>query len=71
MKDLTVGDEGKLVVQFTIPMIIGNVLQQSYQIVNSIIVGRFIGESALAAVGASFPIIFLLFLLYIRIQKLD
>ena len=60
MKDLTVGDEGKLVVQFTIPMIIGNVLQQSYQIVNSIIVGRFIGESALAAVGASFPIIFLL-----------
>ncbi len=69
MKDLTVGDEGKLVVQFTIPMIIGNVLQQSYQIVNSIIVGRFIGESALAAVGASFPIIFLLISLVVGIAN--
>ena len=69
MKDLTVGDEGKLVVQFTIPMIIDNVLQQSYQIVNSIIVGRFIGDSALAAVGASFPIIFLLISLVVGIAN--
>lgn len=41
-------------------MLIGNVFQQMYNIVDSIVVGRFIGKAALAAVGASFPLIFLL-----------
>ncbi|HAH31387.1 MAG TPA: MATE family efflux transporter [Elusimicrobia bacterium] len=65
MKDLTVGGEGRLIWNFTVPMLIGNVFQQSYNIVDSVIVGRVIGKSALAAVGASFPIIFLLVALII------
>ncbi|OGR42874.1 MAG: MATE family efflux transporter [Elusimicrobia bacterium GWA2_61_42] len=60
MKDLTTGSEGRLLWNFTVPMLIGNVFQQSYNVVDSIIVGRAIDKSALAAVGASFPIIFLL-----------
>jgi len=60
MKDLTNGNEAKLIFYFAVPMLIGNVFQQLYTTVDSVIVGRFIGKEALAAVGASFPIIFLL-----------
>ncbi|HAM35422.1 MAG TPA: MATE family efflux transporter [Elusimicrobia bacterium] len=67
MKDLTTGPEGKLILHFAVPMLIGNVFQQSYSIVDSVIVGRAIGKSALAAVGASFPILFLLIALSIGV----
>lgn len=60
MRDLTTGKEGKLILAFTIPMLIGNVFQQLYNIVDSIIIGRYLGNEALAAVGASFPLIFAL-----------
>lgn len=60
MKDLTVGKESKLIFQFAAPMLLGNVFQQLYNIVDSIIIGNFIGKQALAAVGASFPIFFAL-----------
>jgi len=60
MKDLTVGSPGSVILRFAAPMLIGNVFQQLYNVADSIIVGRFIGKEALAAVGASFPIIFLL-----------
>lgn len=60
MKDLTVGKESKLIFQFAAPMLLGNVFQQMYNIVDSIIIGNYIGKEALAAVGASFPIIFAL-----------
>ncbi len=60
MKDLTVGNSGRLIFTFAIPMLIGNVFQQFYNIADSIIVGKFIGKEALAAVGASFPLIFML-----------
>jgi putative MATE family efflux protein len=60
MKDLTTGNEGRLILSFTWPMLLGNVLQQLYGIVDSIVVGNYIGKEALAAVGASFPIIFAL-----------
>jgi len=65
MKDLTVGKESKLILQFATPMLLGNVFQQMYNIVDSIIIGNFIGKEALAAVGASFPIIFVLISLVI------
>lgn len=65
MKDLTVGKEGKLIWRFALPMLIGNVFQQLYQVVDSIIVGNIIGKSALAAVGSTFPIIFALIALII------
>jgi putative MATE family efflux protein len=60
MKDLSVGNEGKLIFQFATPMLLGNMFQQLYNVVDSIIVGNYIGKEALAAVGASFPIIFTL-----------
>jgi len=60
MKDLSYGNEGRLILRFAIPMLLGNVFQQLYNVVDSIIVGRYIGKTALAAVGTSSPIIFLL-----------
>ena len=69
MKDLTTGSEGKLIFNFAIPMLLGNVFQQLYQIIDSIIVGHFLGKEALAAVGASFPIIFALISMVIGIAS--
>jgi putative MATE family efflux protein len=60
MKDLSHGNEGKLILRFAIPMLLGNVFQQLYNVVDSVIVGKYIGKVALAAVGTSGPIIFLL-----------
>jgi len=69
MRDLTVGKEGKLIFNFTMPMLLGNLFQQLYNIVDSVIVGNFIGKEALAAVGASFPIIFTLISLIIGVAS--
>jgi putative MATE family efflux protein len=60
VRDLTQGSEAKVIVNFAVPMLIGNVFQQLYTMVDSVIVGRGVGKEALAAVGASFPIIFLM-----------
>ena len=60
MKDLTTGKEGKLIFQFALPMLLGNVFQQLYNVVDSIIIGKVLGKEALAAVGANFPLIFAL-----------
>jgi putative MATE family efflux protein len=60
MKNLTEGHSGSLIFKFAVPMLIGNVFQQLYNIVDSIVVGRYVGKEALAAVGASFPLIFML-----------
>lgn len=65
MKDLTEGEETNLIIVFALPMLIGNVFQQFYNMVDSWVVGNFIGKESLAAVGASFPIIFLLLSLVI------
>jgi MATE family, multidrug efflux pump len=60
MKDLTVGKEWRVILVFALPMLLGSVFQQLYNVVDSIIVGNFLGKEALAAVGASFPVIFVL-----------
>ncbi|MBA4321700.1 MAG: MATE family efflux transporter [Odoribacter sp.] len=60
MQDLTIGKEGKLIFQFAAPMLLGNVFQQLFSVVDSIVVGNFVGKEALAAVGASFPVIFIM-----------
>jgi len=60
MKDLSYGNEGRLILKFAIPMLLGNVFQQMYNIIDSVVVGKYIGKAALAAVGTSGPIIFLL-----------
>jgi len=68
MNDLTVGKESNVIFKFALPMLLGNVFQQSYNIVDSIIVGNILGEKALAAVGASFPVIFVLVSLVIGVS---
>lgn len=67
MKDLTVGGEGRNIFRFAIPLLIGSIFQQLYNIVDSIVVGRFIGKEALAAIGNAFPIMFTLIALIIGI----
>ncbi|MBP6978104.1 MAG: MATE family efflux transporter [Bacteroidales bacterium] len=67
MKDFTSGNESRLIFNFAIPMLLGSVFHQLYNIADSIIVGRFIGTEALAAVGSSFPIVFTLISLIIGI----
>jgi len=60
LKDLTVGKEGKTILLFALPMLLGNIFQQLYIFVDSIIVGNYLEKGALTAVGASFPIFFAL-----------
>lgn len=59
--DMTSGSPVKLLLGFTIPLLIGNIFQQFYNMVDSIIVGRYVGANALASVGASGSINFLFF----------
>lgn len=59
-RDMTVGNARKLIIQFSVPMLIGSLFQQLYQVVDSLVVGNYLGKEALAAVGVSFPLIFLL-----------
>ena len=66
--DMTVGKPWEQIVIFTIPMLIGNIAQQLYNTVDSIVVGRYVGDNALAAVGSASPIFNLLLVLFIGIS---
>ena len=66
--DMTVGEPWKQIVIFTIPMLIGNIAQQMYNTVDSIVVGKYVGDNALAAVGSAGPIVNLLLVLFIGIS---
>ena len=57
--DMTKGNPTKLILLFSIPLLIGNIFQQFYSMVDTIIVGRFVGVDALAAVGATSSMVFL------------
>lgn len=59
MRDLTKGHEASVLIKFTLPMLLGNVFQQFYNMVDSIVVGHFVGKQALAAVGQGFPVMFI------------
>ena len=54
--DMTVGKPSGVLWKFTIPMLVSVMFQQMYNIVDSIVAGKFVGVNALAAVGASYPI---------------
>ncbi len=56
--DMTVGNPAKLIIQFMIPMCLGNIFQQFYNIADSIIAGQFIGVNALAAIGSTGSLMF-------------
>ncbi|NLC18600.1 MAG: MATE family efflux transporter [Clostridiales bacterium] len=60
IRDMTVGSPLKLIIQFSIPMLIGNLFQQFYNMVDSIVVGKFVGKDALAAVGSTASLVFLI-----------
>lgn len=57
--DMTKGSPIKLIIQFMIPMCLGNIFQQFYNIADSIIAGQFLGVDALAAIGSTGSLIFL------------
>ncbi|MDO4966155.1 MAG: MATE family efflux transporter [Lachnospiraceae bacterium] len=59
--DMTKGNTTRLLVNFMLPMLLGNLFQQLYNFVDSMIVGKFVGADALAAVGATSAINFLFF----------
>ena len=59
--DMTKGNETSLLLRFTLPMLVGNIFQQFYNMVDSIIVGRFVGTNALGAVGSVGSITFMFF----------
>ena len=68
MKDLTQGDELKTIFYFSLPIFIGNLFQQLYNVADSVIVGNFLGKESLAAVGFSYQINFLLIALSMGIS---
>ncbi len=67
-QDMTVGPPMEGLLRFSIPLLIGNFAQQLYNTADSVIVGRYIGDTALAAVGTAGPIMNLLFVLFMGIS---
>ena len=65
---MTQGAPWKSILLFTVPMLIGNVAQQLYSTVDSVVVGKYIGDNALSAVGSSLPILNMLLVLFIGIS---
>lgn len=63
VRNMTQGSELKHILMFTLPLLAGNLFQQFYNIVDSVIVGRYLGHEALAAVGATGSITFLFYTL--------
>lgn len=59
-RDMTAGIPGKIILNFTIPIFIGNMFQQIYNMADTIIVGKFVGNAALAAVGSCGTLMFLI-----------
>lgn len=51
--DMTQGSEMRHIIMFSLPLLAGNLLQQTYNIVDTMVVGRYLGDDALAAVGAT------------------
>ena len=66
-KDMTQGAPWQRILEFSIPMLLGNVAQQLYNTADSVIVGMFVGDNALAAVGSAMPILNLLLALFVGI----
>lgn len=66
--DMTVGKPWEDIVIFTVPMLLGNIAQQLYNTVDSVVVGQFVGDNALAAVGSAGPILNLLIVLFVGIS---
>ena len=66
--DMTVGKPWKSIVLFSVPMLIGNIAQQLYSTVDSVVVGKYVGDNALASVGSVMPILNILLVLFVGIS---
>ena len=66
-RSMTEGNPSKRLMEFAVPMLIGNVAQQLYNTADSVIVGHYVGDNALAAVGSASPILNLLLALFVGI----
>lgn len=66
--DMTDGKPWEKILMFAIPMLIGNIAQQLYNTVDSVVVGKYVGDNALAAVGSAGPILNLLIVLFVGIS---
>lgn len=67
-RDMTQGTPWKRIMEFAVPMLLGNLAQQLYNAADSVIVGRYVGDNALAAVGSAAPILNLLLALFVGIS---
>ena len=67
-KDMTLGSPWKRIMEFSVPMLLGNIAQQLYNTADSVIVGIYVGDNALAAVGSASPILNLLLALFVGIS---
>ncbi len=65
---MTVGTPWKCILSFTLPMLLGNIAQQLYNTVDTIVVGKYVGDNALSAVGSAGPILNMLLVLFIGIS---
>ncbi|MCM1038807.1 MAG: MATE family efflux transporter [Roseburia sp.] len=66
--DMTEGSPWRKIVLFAVPMLVGNIAQQLYNTVDSVVVGNYVGDNALAAVGSAGPILNLLIVLFVGIS---
>lgn len=66
-QDMTTGKPWKKILLFSIPLLVGNVAQQLYSTVDSIVVGKFVGDDALAAVGSSMPLQMMIMVFFITL----
>ena len=67
-KDMTQGSPWKRIMEFSIPMLLGNLAQQLYNTADTVIVGMYVGDNALSAVGSASPILNLLLALFVGIS---
>ena len=67
-RDMTLGSPWKRIAEFSIPMLLGNLAQQLYNTVDSVVVGHYVGDNALAAVGSAMPILNLLLALLVGVS---
>lgn len=67
-KDMTQGAPWKRILEFSIPMLLGNIAQQLYNTADTVIVGMYVGDNALSAVGSAAPILNLLLALFVGIS---
>ena len=67
-RDMTQGAPWKRIMEFALPMLLGNFAQQLYNTADSVIVGRYVGDNALAAVGSASPVLFFLLALMVGVS---